>query len=692
MESHVCFAKESLGRGKITPFVVLPTLLFFMVLFSIFPLAALAATWNPTQTIDSIGDVGLDTSLAVDLSGNPHISYYDSTNGDLKYVSSNGTTWSSETVDSTGNVGSYTSLAIDFLGNAHISYYDVTTGDLKYALKSGTTWSTEIIDATGNVGWYTSITLDFSGDPRISYYDVTTGDLKYASKDGPTWSKETVDATGDVGQYTSLALDILEKPHISYYDVTNQELKYASKNAAWSSETVDTTGNVGQYTSLALDLSGDPRISYYDVTNQDLKYASKNAVWNSETVDATGDVGQFTSLALDISEKPHISYYDVTNGDLKYASKNAAWSSAPVDTTGDVGRHTSFSLGSRNLHLSYYDATNGNLKYISGLASPPAKSVERVWGTTSPDTAIEISKKGWPDGSSRAAIVARDDFFTDALAGAPLAYKLRELYGNPAPILLTPSHNLYPGTAAEIQRLGVEKVYLLGGEGAVDNDVKNQLAAIPGVTVERLWGETAYGTAFVIKAKMDEIASSQNSERPTTAVITTGENFPDALVIAGPAAKKNMPILLVKTLATEVQPETKLALLGINKTIIVGGRGVILTEIEAWLNASGYPVQKRLWGQSEYDTAVDVAFNGASIFGFDWANTFVTRGDYFTDALAGGAYAARLSSPMVLVKPDAVPEITRLWLTGNSHLLFKVYLLGGTGAISNNVMTQIQGI
>ena len=646
MESHTCFAKESLGRGKITPFVVLPTLFFLMVLFSIFPLAALAATWNPTQTIDSIGDVGLDTSLAVDLSGKPHISYYDVTNQDLKYASSNGTAWSSETVDATGNVGLYTSLAIDFLGNPHISYYDVTNGDLKYAFKSGTTWSAQAVDAPGDVGQYTSITLDFSGDPRISYYDVTNQDLKYASKDGPTWSKETVDSTGDVGQHTSLALDILEKPHISYYDVTNG----------------------------------------------DLKYASKNAVWNPETVDTTGDVGQYTSLALDISEKPHISYYDVTNGDLRYASKNAAWSSAPVDTTGDVGRHTSFSLGSRNLHLSYYDATSGNLKYVSGLASPPAKSVERVWGMTSPDTAIEISKKGWPDGSSRAAIVARDDFFTDALAGAPLAYKLRELYGNPAPILLTPSHNLYPGTAAEIQRLGVEKVYLLGGEGAVDNDVKNQLAAIPGVTVERLWGETAYGTAFVIKAKMDEIASSQNSERPTTAVITTGENFPDALVIAGPAAKKNMPILLVKTLATEVQPETKLALLGINKTIIVGGRGVILTEIEAWLNASGYPVQKRLWGQSEYDTAVDVAFNGASIFGFDWANTFVTRGDYFTDALAGGAYAARLSSPMVLVKPDAVPEITRLWLTGNSHLLFQIYLLGGTGAISNNVLAQIQGI
>src|SRR3990170_7121004 len=126
---------------------------------------------------------------------------------------------------------------------------------------------------------------------------------------------------------------------------------------------------------------------------------------------------------------------------------------------------------------------------------------------------------------------------------------------------------------AEIQRLGAERIYLLGGEGAVSGEVQKALGEIPGVKeVIRLWGETAYGTALAIKGEMAKISTETGSFPPDTAIITTGENFPDSLVISGPAASKNMPILLVKPFTDEPEPETKLALQGITKTIIVGGQ------------------------------------------------------------------------------------------------------------------------
>ncbi len=80
-------------------------------------------------------------------------------------------------MDAAGYVGEYTSLALDTTGQPHISY---SGGGLRYAYSDGTAWFTETVDAAGYVGEYTSLALDSSGRPHISYYDWLYGDLKYA--------------------------------------------------------------------------------------------------------------------------------------------------------------------------------------------------------------------------------------------------------------------------------------------------------------------------------------------------------------------------------------------------------------------------------------------------------------------------------------------------------------------------------
>ncbi len=65
------------------------------------------------------------------------IAYFDQTNGDLKLVRCGDAACSAENVltavDSTGNVGTYPSIGIGTDGIPVISYYDSTNWDLKVA-------------------------------------------------------------------------------------------------------------------------------------------------------------------------------------------------------------------------------------------------------------------------------------------------------------------------------------------------------------------------------------------------------------------------------------------------------------------------------------------------------------------------------------------------------------------------------
>ena len=96
--------------------------------------------------------------------------------GEYQYAYYDGSEWYTETVDA---AGSSSSIAIDEYGNPHISYYDKINGDLKYAYKEGGTWTLQVIDDYGDVGQHSSIDLDDDGKPHISYYDVTNRGLKY---------------------------------------------------------------------------------------------------------------------------------------------------------------------------------------------------------------------------------------------------------------------------------------------------------------------------------------------------------------------------------------------------------------------------------------------------------------------------------------------------------------------------------
>ena len=206
-------------------------------------------------------------SLYIDSNDNPHVSYRFA--NDLHYAYYDGY-WHIATVDSGGDLGSNTSLAVDSSNHPHIIYYDITSLDLKHAFYDGA-WNIEVLASNSSEG---SLILDSYDNPHISYFDVTNSDLRYARYEGNSWHIETVDSEGDVGTSNALAVDSSNHPHIGYYDSTNGDLKYAYHDGnSWHIETVDSEGDVGRKTFLTLDSNNIPHIHYYDNSNGKLKYA-----------------------------------------------------------------------------------------------------------------------------------------------------------------------------------------------------------------------------------------------------------------------------------------------------------------------------------------------------------------------------------------------------------------------------------
>jgi hypothetical protein len=341
-----------------------------------------------TQTVDSLGDVGQYTSLAF-YGGSPAISYYDATNGDLKYAYRNSTTgiWTRETVHPGEQwVGEYTSLAFDSLGRAAISYYDATNEDLKLARWDGECWVISTIDNSGDVGRHSSLAFDSSWNMGVGYHDATAGTLKFARWNGAAWEIEVVDDEGWVGWYVSLAFDSLGQAGMSYFDVLKQDLKYAHWNGTeWDVSKVDSTGNVGSYGSLDFDTADGAVISYYDGTNDGLKVADREGTgWNIETVDTYPWVGRFSSLGFDPENNPAISYYNPREGELRYALwQKDRWVIDSVDVYGDVGRYTSLKFDSSGSpSISYYEVSRRDLKYAHWNGS--------VWETSTVDGAGDV--------------------------------------------------------------------------------------------------------------------------------------------------------------------------------------------------------------------------------------------------------------------------------------------------------------
>lgn len=324
--------------------------------------------------------------------------------------------------------------------------------------------------------------------------------------------------------------------------------------------------------------------------------------------------------------------------------------------------------------------------------APPEVDLEalRPVRSSGPDrvaTAVALSQALWPDGAPSAVIAAAGNF-PDALAGGPLAAQ------RDVPLLLTGSEALAPSVAAEIERLGVERVTVLGGRAALSDRVIDDLAELlaGGVAaVDRIAGDDRWSTAA-------DIAGTVGAPADKRVLLALGGHpdpsraWPDA-VASGALQAGGAPVPLLLTAPDALPQATRDALTdlrdrGVADVWIVGGTAAVSEEVEQSVADLGLRVD-RLAGADRFATSAAVA-QAAVDRGAGAAELIVARADAYPDALSAAPVAARTDAPLLLVDSCDLARrpATVAWLDGRPPLS-AVRLVGGTAALSERVRWQL---
>ena len=292
------------------------------------------------------------------------------------------------------------------------------------------------------------------------------------------------------------------------------------------------------------------------------------------------------------------------------------------------------------------------------------------------ETAVEISKAGFPSGS-KTVVLAYGLNYADALAGVSLA-KAKN-----APILLTAQTYLPSETLAEIKRLKATDVIILGGTGAVGTEVEKALTDNK-LNIERIAGKSRFETATKIAQKMQTLGGNK---APEDVFFVYYNDFADALSVSTVAAIKDAPVIYLMT-DGELDSATSAYLASVKGKVknayVIGGTGVIS---DAMMKKAGDALgvkPTRVFGKNRFETCVAVNNNFKSVLNGD--TICIATGLDFPDALAGGVFAAKNKTPLLLINGKAatltLSDKQQSYLTTKAPK--KLYVFGGTGVVPDS--------
>ncbi len=318
-------------------------------------------------------------------------------------------------------------------------------------------------------------------------------------------------------------------------------------------------------------------------------------------------------------------------------------------------------------------------------ASVSSPNVPRVSGVDRWLTSVAISKSTFESASN--VVLATGSDFPDALAASSLAGALD------CPVLLVPSssarweQSLLPA-AYEMERLGVDTIYVVGGEKAIPTSVSSFFEDFLGsVTVKRVASSNRYKTAVAVANTLFSIKASD------TAFLVRGDDFADALAVAPYAFSQGIPVLLTRSKTLDASAANFIESRNITTVVVAGGPAAVSSAVSVAadrLNGGATTVVRRS-GATRYDTALAVANYCVGSRGWgSWDFVGVATGLAFPDALSGAAATGERGGALLLTEPGKLSAPAYMGIAANDPDL--AMLFGGPVALSETVKTRVQNL
>lgn len=327
---------------------------------------------------------------------------------------------------------------------------------------------------------------------------------------------------------------------------------------------------------------------------------------------------------------------------------------------------------------------------IALTAVPPAAAQQgvdpaRAAGANRYDTAAEVA--GLDHDTSRDVFIASGETFPDALAASFAAGTAGAEQG---PILLSGQRDLTDPTRQALSDLAPERVFVVGGPRAIHPDVVAELEGRGYEQVVRVHGRDRYETAAAVALGWGTGPAGEVGvlDGDRTALLASGTVFPDALAAGPIAARSQFPLFLTPPDRPHAEVDRRLADLGIERIVVVGGDRAVSSGVVRHYQDQGFEVE-RWGGLTRMATAAVVADNAVERLGFAPSLTLLARGDTFPDALAASIHAALNRSPVLLTAdPNLLGLETEEWLRARCPDVDVIRALGGPAAVSPATLDQ----